>query len=305
MGDDTGNAGHSCSNEEHEDFQTPEHTKLTTATGAPLVDVLLGVAGAVYLPVGVIDVYGEEATAKTTFVYSCLRQAESNGVRNALISTAVLPDKEYIESAAYKGLPVYLSETGEDALDAADVLLESGFKLIVIDSTFGIDSALSRANPLGEDSHSAANKRLLYHGLKYLMHSSRIEGATILLVSEARAVLHTKRTRSALPEICTQLLTRELHFSRKEWKTEYGEFTLGETRVRDVRTQKEASFYYAPHCGVDAGRCLVQYLVQDGGWEWRGTYLAHPAKENKLGPGYVGAAAAAMEMLYGTNKSDR
>jgi len=140
-------------------------------TGALALDLALGVGG---IPRGrIIEIFGNEASGKTTLAYHIVAEAQRRG------GTAAFIDAEHALDPAYaKGVGVNLEElllsqpdTGEQALDIADMLVRSGaIDVFVIDS---VAALLPQAELEGEmgDSQVGLQARLMSKALRKLSGS--------------------------------------------------------------------------------------------------------------------------------------
>jgi len=140
-------------------------------TGALALDLALGVGG---IPRGrIIEIFGNEASGKTTLAYHIVAEAQRRG------GTAAFIDAEHALDPAYaKGVGLNLEElllsqpdTGEQALDIADMLVRSGaIDVFVIDS---VAALLPQAELEGEmgDSQVGLQARLMSKALRKLSGS--------------------------------------------------------------------------------------------------------------------------------------
>src|SRR5262245_30761896 len=129
-------------------------------TGSIALDVALGVGG---LPRGrIIEIYGPESSGKTTLTLHAVANAQANGGIAAFIDAEHALDPEYAKALGVDtdALLVSQPDTGEQALEIADMLIRSGaLALIVIDS---VAALVPRAEIEGEmgDSHVGLQARL-------------------------------------------------------------------------------------------------------------------------------------------------
>src|SRR5690348_1359962 len=130
-------------------------------TGSIALDVALGVGG---LPRGrVIEVYGPESSGKTTVALHAVANAQRAGGIAAFIDAEHALDPEYARALGVDtdALLVSQPDTGEQALEIADMLIRSGaLDVIVIDS---VAALVPRAEIEGEmgDSHVGLQARLM------------------------------------------------------------------------------------------------------------------------------------------------
>jgi len=137
-------------------------------TGSIALDVALGVGG---LPRGrVIEVYGPESSGKTTVALHAVANAQRAGGIAAFIDAEHALDPEYARALGVDtdALLVSQPDTGEQALEIADMLIRSGaLDIIVIDS---VAALVPRAEIEGEmgDSHVGLQARLMSQALRKL-----------------------------------------------------------------------------------------------------------------------------------------
>ena len=134
-------------------------------TGSIALDVALGIGG---LPRGrIVEVYGPESSGKTTVALHAIANAQRNGGIAAFIDAEHALDPEYAKALGVDtdALLVSQPDTGEQALEIADMLVRSGsIDLVVIDS---VAALVPRAEIEGEmgDSHVGLQARLMSQAL--------------------------------------------------------------------------------------------------------------------------------------------
>src|SRR3989344_2460946 len=137
-------------------------------TGCIPVDMALGVGG---LPRGrVIEIFGPEASGKTTLTLSVIAQAQKNGGTAALIDAEHALDPVWAEKVGVNldDLLISQPDTGEQALEITETLIRSGaVDVIVIDS---VAALVPRAEIEGEmgDSMMGVQARLMSQALRKL-----------------------------------------------------------------------------------------------------------------------------------------
>ncbi len=137
-------------------------------TGCVPVDLALGVGG---LPRGrVIEIFGPEASGKTTLTLAVIAQAQKNGGQAALIDAEHALDPMWAEKVGVnlEDLLISQPDTGEQALEITETLIRSGaVDVIVIDS---VAALVPRAEIEGEmgDSMIGVQARLMSQALRKL-----------------------------------------------------------------------------------------------------------------------------------------
>src|SRR5258705_3692558 len=130
-------------------------------TGAIALDVALGIGG---LPRGrVVEIYGPESSGKTSLALHAVANAQKAGGIAAFIDAEHALDPEYAKKLGVDidSLLVSQPDTGEQALEIADMLVRSGsIDLIVIDSVAALVPKAEIEGEMG-DSHVGLQARLM------------------------------------------------------------------------------------------------------------------------------------------------
>ena len=155
-------------------------------TGSIALDVALGIGG---LPRGrVVEIYGPESSGKTTVALHAVANAQKAGGIAAFIDAEHALDPEYAEKLGVDtdALLVSQPDTGEQALEIADMLIRSGaLDIIVIDS---VAALVPRAEIEGEmgDSHVGLQARLMSQALRKLTGALSNSGTTAIFINQLR-----------------------------------------------------------------------------------------------------------------------
>ena len=155
-------------------------------TGSIALDIALGIGG---LPKGrVIEVYGPESSGKTTVALHAIANAQRNGDICAFIDAEHALDPEYAKKLGVDidALLVSQPDTGEQALEIADMLIRSGaIGLIVIDS---VAALVPRAEIEGEmgDSHVGLQARLMSQALRKITGALSNSNTTAIFINQLR-----------------------------------------------------------------------------------------------------------------------
>jgi len=155
-------------------------------TGSIALDVALGIGG---LPRGrVIEVYGPESSGKTTVALHAVANAQAGGGVAAFIDAEHALDPEYARALGVDtdALLVSQPDTGEQALEIADMLIRSGaLDIIVIDS---VAALVPRAEIEGEmgDSHVGLQARLMSQALRKITGALSSSGTTAIFINQLR-----------------------------------------------------------------------------------------------------------------------
>src|SRR5690349_11252314 len=155
-------------------------------TGSIALDIALGIGG---LPRGrVIEVYGPESSGKTTVALHAVASAQRAGGIAAFIDAEHALDPEYAKRLGVDtdALLVSQPDTGEQALEIADMLIRSGaLDVIVIDS---VAALVPRAEIEGEmgDSHVGLQARLMSQALRKITGALSTSGTTAIFINQLR-----------------------------------------------------------------------------------------------------------------------
>jgi recombination protein RecA len=155
-------------------------------TGSIALDVALGIGG---LPRGrVVEIYGPEASGKTTVALHAVANAQRAGGIAAFIDAEHALDPEYAHKLGVDidNLLVSQPDTGEQALEIADMLIRSGsLDIIVIDS---VAALVPRAEIEGEmgDSHVGLQARLMSQALRKITGALNNTGTTAIFINQLR-----------------------------------------------------------------------------------------------------------------------
>jgi recombination protein RecA len=155
-------------------------------TGSISLDVALGIGG---LPRGrVVEIYGPESSGKTTVALHAVASAQRAGGIAAFIDAEHALDPDYAKKLGVDtdALLVSQPDTGEQALEIADMLIHSGaLDVIVIDS---VAALVPRAEIEGEmgDSHVGLQARLMSQALRKITGALNNTGTTAIFINQLR-----------------------------------------------------------------------------------------------------------------------
>ncbi len=155
-------------------------------TGSIALDVALGIGG---LPRGrVVEIYGPESSGKTTVALHAVANAQAAGGIAAFIDAEHALDPDYAKKLGVDtdSLLVSQPDTGEQALEIADMLIRSGaLDILVIDS---VAALVPRAEIEGEmgDSHVGLQARLMSQALRKMTGALSNSGTTAIFINQLR-----------------------------------------------------------------------------------------------------------------------
>ncbi|MBU6213907.1 MAG: recombinase RecA, partial [Actinomycetales bacterium] len=155
-------------------------------TGSIALDIALGIGG---IPKGrVVEIYGPESSGKTTLTLHAIANCQRAGGIAAFIDAEHALDPEYAKKLGVDidNLLVSQPDTGEQALEIADMLIRSGaIDLLVVDS---VAALVPRAEIEGEmgDSHVGLQARLMSQALRKITGALNTHGTTAIFINQLR-----------------------------------------------------------------------------------------------------------------------
>ena len=156
------------------------------STGSLGLDLALGVGG---LPRGrVMEIYGPEASGKTTLTLEVIAQAQRDGGTAAFIDAEHALDPLYAEKIGVDvdELLVSQPDTGEQALEIADMIVRSGaVDVVVIDSVAALTPKAELEGEMG-DSHVGLHARLMSQALRKLTANIKRSNTLVIFINQIR-----------------------------------------------------------------------------------------------------------------------
>jgi recombination protein RecA len=155
-------------------------------TGALALDLALGIGG---LPRGrVVEIFGPEASGKSTLAMHVVAEAQRNGGVCAYIDAEHAMDPVYAAAIGVNVDDLYISQpdTGEQGLEIADMLIRSGaLDVVVIDS---VAALVPRAEIEGEmgDTHVGLQARLMSQALRKLTANLNRSRTICIFINQLR-----------------------------------------------------------------------------------------------------------------------
>ena len=158
----------------------------TISTGCLSLDVALGVGG---LPRGrIVEVFGPEASGKTTLVYHVIAEAQRKGGVCAFIDAEHAMDPSYAQRIGVNvdELLVSQPDNGEQALEIAELLIRSGaLDIVSIDSVAALTPKAEIEGEMG-DSFVGLQARLMSQALRKLAGTLNKTGTVCLFTNQLR-----------------------------------------------------------------------------------------------------------------------
>ncbi|MBU8910698.1 MAG: recombinase RecA [Desulfobacterales bacterium] len=155
-------------------------------TGSLALDKALGVGG--YPRGRVIEIYGPESSGKTTLALHAVAQAQKSGGIAAFIDAEHALDVAYAKRLGVDcdELLVSQPDTGEQALEIADMLVRSGgVDIMVVDSVAALVPRAEIEGDMG-DSHMGLQARLMSQALRKLAGTIGKTNTTLIFINQIR-----------------------------------------------------------------------------------------------------------------------
>ncbi|MFL6139146.1 MAG: recombinase RecA [Frankiaceae bacterium] len=241
-------------------------------TGSIALDVALGIGG---LPRGrVVEIYGPESSGKTTVALHAVANAQAAGGIAAFIDAEHALDPVYAKALGVDtdALLVSQPDTGEQALEIADMLIRSGaLDIIVVDS---VAALVPRAEIEGEmgDSHVGLQARLMSQALRKITGALSNSGTTAVFINQLREKIGVM---FGSPETTTGGRALKFYASvrldvrRIETLKDGAEAVGNRTRVKVVKNKmsppfKQAEFDIVYGHGISREGSLIDMGVEQG-----------------------------------------
>ncbi|MDR1275691.1 MAG: recombinase RecA [Candidatus Accumulibacter sp.] len=163
-----------------------EKDLLVVSTGSLGLDIALGVGG---LPRGrVVEIYGPESSGKTTLSLQVIAEMQKLGGTAAFIDAEHALDPVYAQKLGVKldDLLISQPDTGEQALEIADMLVRSGsVDVVVIDSVAALVPKAEIEGEMG-DSLPGLHARLMSQALRKLTGNINRTNTLVIFINQLR-----------------------------------------------------------------------------------------------------------------------
>ena len=155
-------------------------------TGALSLDLALGIGG---VPRGrIVEIYGPESSGKTSLALHVVAEAQRNGGTAAFIDAEHALDPTYASAIGVDIDELLISQpdTGEQALEIADMLIRSGaLDVVVIDSVAALVPRAELEGDMG-DTHVGLQARLMSQALRKLAGTINRSDTTAIFINQLR-----------------------------------------------------------------------------------------------------------------------
>jgi recombination protein RecA len=260
-------------------------------SGSLGLDLALGIGG--YARGRIIEIYGPESSGKTTLALHAVSETQKQGGVAAYIDAEHALDVGYARKLGVRTDDLLISQpdTGEQALEIADMLVRSGgIDVLVVDS---VAALVPRAEIEGEmgDSHMGLQARLMSQALRKLTGTINRSKTLVIFINQIRMKIGVMFGN---PETTTGGNALKFYASmrldiRRIQAIKDGENVVGNrTRVKVVKNKlappfKEVEFDIMYGEGISKEGDLLDIAVQHNLIEKSGTWFSY--KDERIGQG--------------------
>ncbi|TNF33923.1 MAG: recombinase RecA [Gammaproteobacteria bacterium] len=242
------------------------------STGSLGLDIALGVGG---LPRGrIVEIYGPESSGKTTLTLQAIAECQKAGGTAAFIDAEHALDPDYARKLGVNvdDLIVSQPDTGEQALEVADMLVRSGaVDILVVDSVAALTPKAEIDGDMG-DHHVGLQARLMSQALRKITGNIKRSNTLVIFINQIRMKIGVMFGN---PETTTGGNALKFYSSvrldiRRIGSVKDGDEIIGnETRVKVVKNKvappfKQAEFVIMYGKGTDRATEVIDLGVQLG-----------------------------------------
>ena len=259
------------------------------SSGLPTLDALL-LGG---YTAGIVELYGETGAGVTSLCAAAIKCAARTGRPCLFVHVTPIDKQRLLQLGVPPNIPVLQCtdwETTQTVIVRAMQRMHG--VLTVIDGFSAIETQAELATDLMEEAprSESGNK---YRLIRDLAEVARGTNSTVLVTSEARAVLGRRGIRSAMSGV-NDYVTTQLKLTQVEVRLEYEKLHHKKVRVDVTRSKTippggSSHLYLFGKTGFDPYFDMLKYMIRTGAATRKGTYWILDTGE-RLGPGYETAA---------------
>ena len=260
-------------------------------TGALSLDLALGIGG---LPRGrIVEIFGPESSGKSTLAMHCVAEAQRNGGICAYIDAEHAMDPTYARAIGVNVDDLLISQpdTGEQALEIADMLIRSGaLDVIVIDSVAALTPRAEIEGEMG-DTHVGLQARLMSQALRKLAGTLSKSNTIAIFINQLRekiGVLYGSPETTPGGRALKFYSSVRLDIRRTESIKDGAEIVGNRTRVKVVKNKvarpfQQAEFDIMYGTGISREGSLLDVAVDLGLVKKSGAWFTYEGEQ--LGQG--------------------
>lgn len=271
------------------------------STGSITLDVALGIGG---IPKGrVVEIYGPESSGKTTLTLHAVAEVQKAGGVAAFVDAEHALDPSYAEKLGVNidDLLISQPDTGEQALEIADMLVRSGaVDIVIVDSVAALVPKAEIEGEMG-DSHVGLQARLMSQALRKLTGNIKRSNTIVVFINQIRMKIGVM---FGSPETTTGGNALKFYSSvrmdiRRIGAIKKGDEVIGnQTRVKVVKNKmappfRQAEFEILYNQGISKLGELIDLGVQENIVEKSGAWYSY--KGEKIGQGKENARQFLLE----------